>query len=144
MNIFGPIAKWNETLRDIQIMGIDVMGTAIDRNGRIYEDTIKLMQHARAQYTDLTIKFISSDPLEAWMALLEAGLKGPEIVAGVMLKQDFYDQAQANGEHVVAVDDEPAQAARADVHINPKDESVKTFLHERGYKHPERYEPVAK
>ena len=139
-NIFGPIAQWRDAVHDIQSVGIDVMGTLLDHNGRVYNDVARLVTHMHAEYADLAIRFISSDPKEAMQALLEAGVKGPEILAGVMLKKDFYDQAQANGEHVAVVDDEASQAARADVHINPKDEGVKDFLHARGYKHPERYE----
>ena len=140
MNEFGPIAQWRDTLHNIQAVGIDVMGTMLDHNGRVYGDVLSLMNHMHSHYTDLAIKFISSDPMHAWHALMEAGMKGPEVAAGVMLKKDFYDEAAAKGEKVVAVDDEASQAARADVHINPKDESVKTYLHDRGYRHPERYE----
>ncbi len=146
MNIFGPIAAWNKTLRDIQAIGIDVMGTAIDHNGRVYRDVTRLMTHIHAEYSDLAVRFISSDPKEAMQALLEAGVKGPEILAGVMLKKDFYDEATAKGEHVAVEDDEASQAVRADVHINPKDEGVKDYLHRREYRHPRTPpdEPTAK
>ena len=139
-NMFGPIAQWREALHDIQAVGIDVMGTMIDHNGRVYNDVARMMTHIHSEYADLVVKFISSNPQEAWHALMMAGVKGPEIAAGVMLKKDFYDEAQAKGEHVVAVDDEASQASRADVHINPKAEDVKNFLHDRGYRHPERYD----
>lgn len=139
MDTFGPIAEWNAALRDIQTLGMDVMGTMLDHHGRVYSDVARLMTHMHSAYADVAIRFISSEPREALLALMEAGMKGPEILAGVMLKKDFYDQAAARGEHVAAVDDEASQAARADVHIDPKDESVREYLHGRGYRHPERY-----
>lgn len=134
MNIFGPIAKWNETLRDIQAVGIDVMGTAIDHQGRLHKEVTDLVLHMQRSYMDLAISFISTDPTRAWTALVEAGLKGKTVDEGVALKEEFYAHAKKEGLKVLSIDDEAGQAARADVHIDPKKAEVKDFLQKRGYR----------
>lgn len=134
MNVFGPIAKWNETLRDIQTVGIDVMGTTIDHQGRIHKEVTDLVVHLNKVYLDLTITFISTEPTRAWMALLEAGMKGKCVDHGVELKDDFYARAKRGGLKILSIDDETTQAARADVHIDPKDSEVKTYLEKRDYR----------
>lgn len=134
MNIFGPIAKWNETLRDIQAVGIDVMGTAIDHQGKMHKEVTDLVVHLNKAYVDLAITFISTEPARAWMALMEAGVRGKTLDHGVELKEDFYARAKNDGLKVLSIDDEPAQAARADVHIDPKDGDVKTHLQKRDYR----------
>ena len=134
MDVFGPIAKWHEALHDIQAIGIDVMGTAINRHGELQRDVLDLVLHLNRTYVDLAVTFISTDPACAMGALVKAGVRNNIIKNGVTLKKDFYDHAAETGDKVVSLDDEASQADRADIHINPKDEAVIDYLHRHPYR----------
>lgn len=134
MDVFGPIAKWNETLHEIHKIGIDVMGTAIDRQGRMHRDVIDLVYHLNSACLDVAVSFISTEPNRALLALMEAGVRQSALKNGVVLKKEFYDQAAQEGEKILSVDDEATHAERASIHINPKNEDVKAYLHKHGYR----------
>ena len=136
MNIFGPIAQWNKTLRDIQAIGVDVMGTMIDHNGRAYKDVAELVYHLNKTCLDVTVTLISTDPTRAWRALLRAGVSDSVLKEGVTPKKEFYARAKQSGQKIVAVDDEEFQATEADVRIDPKNDEVRAYLHKREYRRP--------
>ena len=136
MNIFGPIAQWNKTLRDIQAIGIDVMGTMIDHNGRIYKDVADLVYHLNKNCLDVTVSLISTDPTRAWRALLMAGVNDNVLKEGVTPKKEFYARAKESGQKVLTVDDEETQAVQADVRIDPKNALVRDYLHRHEYRRP--------
>lgn len=132
---FGAIAGWSKTLRDIQEVAIDVMGTAIDHNGRVYRAMIDTASYLARNHIDLVLQFVSTQPKEGEEALHAAHVRHPAVRKGVAQKDEYFERAKREGRNVLAFDDSAAQAAKAAVHINPRDPQVSTYLSTREYRH---------